>query len=149
MTDWIAVLIAFGIVLVGYGQWRTANHRVVLDLFERRTKVYARLESAILTVLREGAVDNATFDEFAIACADARFLFGSDAMTYLQRVYEDLAVMKVHTQDVINAMPEPADAIDKKYAALTRISQFPVEAPAVFGPYMAMTQKNTPFWRPW
>jgi hypothetical protein len=50
MTDWIAALIAFGIFLVGYGQWRTANHRVVLDLFERRTKVYGRLESAILTV---------------------------------------------------------------------------------------------------
>jgi hypothetical protein len=46
-------------------------------------------------------------------------------------------------------MPEPADAIDKKYAALTRISQFAVEAPAVFGSNMAMTQKSTPFWRPW
>src|SRR3981081_1151636 len=114
MTDWIAALIAFGIFLVGYGQWRTANHRVVLDLFERQTKVYGRLESAILTVLREGVADDTTFDEFTIAYADARFLLGSDAMTYLQKVYQDLAVMKFHTEDVINAMAEPADAIDKK-----------------------------------
>jgi hypothetical protein len=149
MTNWIAVLIAFGVLLVGYAQWRTANQRVVLDLFEKRTKAYGRLESAIVNVMREGAVDNETFQEFATARAEARFLFGSDAIGYLKNVYDDVVYMKVHSDELISRSSDSQVMIDKKYAALNRISEFTERAPEIFGPYVAMTQKNTPFWRPW
>src|SRR3954447_5649586 len=89
MTSWIAVLIAFGVFLVGYAQWRTANQRVVLDLFERRMKAYGRIEGAVAEVMREGAVDHEAFDKFAMARADARFIFGSDVLAYLKALYED------------------------------------------------------------
>ena len=139
MHNWIAVLIAFGVLLIGYAQWRTANQRAVLDLFERRLAAYYELESAIGGVMREGIVDGDAFRRYLNGRMQARFLFGTDVLEFLDSIYDD----------VIDHSAKRVELTDNKFAALRRVSGFAERAPAVFGPYMNMTARNTPFWRPW
>jgi len=139
MHNWIAVLIAFGVLLIGYAQWRTANQRAVLDLFERRLAAYYELESAIGGVMREGIVDGDAFRRYLNGRMQARFLFGTDVLEFLDSIYDD----------VIDHSAKRVELTDNKFAALRRVSGFAERTPAVFGPYMNMTARNTPFWRPW
>jgi hypothetical protein len=152
MHNWVAVTIAFGVFLVGYAQWRTANQRVVVDLFEKRLAAYNELEGAVGQVMREGEVDEAAFRRFLIGKMDARFLFGREVLDYLEAVYRDIVSLKtVYRNDVIDTKPdrERERVIDLKFEVFGRVSDFALKAPEVFGPYMRLDQKNTPFWRPW
>jgi hypothetical protein len=150
MHNWIAVLIAFGVLLIGYAQWRTANQRAVLDLFERRLAAYYELESAIGGVMREGIDDGDAFRRYLNGRMQARFLFGTDVLEFLDSIYDDvIALQTIYRDDVIDHSAKRVELTDNKFAALRRVSGFAERAPAVFGPYMNMTARNTPFWRPW
>jgi hypothetical protein len=52
------VITGFG-ALIAYFQWRTAHQRVVLELFERRVKVFVEFENAARDALN--AVDMRTW----------------------------------------------------------------------------------------
>jgi hypothetical protein len=51
--------------------------------------------------------------------------------------------------DVIEQHKERDKLMDEKYDRLQKIVGFFGTAPDVFGPYMKLSQKNTPFLRPW
>ena len=150
MKEWAPAIIAFLVLLVGYAQWRTANQRVVLDLFDRRLESYQDLEDAVGGVLREGVVDAHAFRRYLDGKMRARFLFGNDVLEFLDSVYDDIvALQTIYTDDVINHSARRMELTDKKFAAVRRVSAFAEQAPLIFGPYMSMTARNTPFWRPW
>jgi hypothetical protein len=75
-----AIIVSLVVAVVQYAQWRTANQKVVIDLYDRRLKVYEQLGKAIGPVVREGEVSEAAFNEFMIGQADATFLFGDDVL---------------------------------------------------------------------
>jgi hypothetical protein len=150
MATWVGVVIAFGVALISYAQWRTANQRVVLDLFQKRIDVYEDIESALGVVLREGKVDEDAFRRFLTSKLAARFLFGRDVLAYLDSIYKDIVSLNtIYRDDVIDTKPDREALINKKYDAFNHIAEFAQNAPEIFAPYMRMNQKNTPFWRPW
>ena len=71
-----AIIVSIVVAIVQYAQWRTTNEKVVIDLSERRLKVYQQLAKAIGPVARDGEVSGAAFQGFMIGQADATFLFG-------------------------------------------------------------------------
>jgi hypothetical protein len=144
-----AIVVSLVVAIVQYGQWRTANQKVVIDLYDRRLKVYTQLEKGISPVLREGKVSQEAFNEFLIGEADARFLFGDDVREYLKTLHEHFAWMLSFTDDVIDRKSNRNQLIDLKSQHLSEIVNFFQEAPDLFAPYMRLEKKNTPFWRPW
>jgi hypothetical protein len=144
-----AIIVSIVVAVVQYAQWRTANQKVVIDLYDRRLKVYQQLEKAIAPVLREGEVSNAAFLEFMIGQADATFLFGEDVQEYLKSLRKCFAWLLSITKEVIDNSPKRAELIDTKHKYIAEIVAFYDTAPRLFAPYMKLTQKNTPFWRPW
>jgi hypothetical protein len=150
MQNWVAVAIAFGVLVVGYAQWHTANQRVVLDLFERRLKIFDALDEAISEVMRVGEVERDALGRYLTAKMSARFLFGDDVMTYLDALWKDLVSLStVYRNEVIDTRKDRAQAIEKKFEVLERVLQWAERAPPMFAPYMRITTRNTPFWRPW
>jgi hypothetical protein len=141
--------VSVGVALVGYAQWRTANQKVVLDLHEKRIKVYDQIEDAIASVMRHGSVADDVAAQFARGRAEARFLFGPDVLDYLQSVWSDVTWIHTYTPDTIRQSPNPSDLFNKRTDTMIRVSNFFTEAPNKFAPYIRMDQKNTPFWRPW
>jgi hypothetical protein len=143
------ITIAVVVAIVQYAQWRTANQRVVVDLYDRRLKVFHQLESAVGIVMRDAEANGDSFQNFAIAQADARFLFGDDVKGYLKSLRESFAWLTSFTNTVIDQTANRNELIDIKYGHIKRIIAFYEEAPAIFGPYIFLTHKSTPFWRPW
>jgi hypothetical protein len=144
-----AVVVSAVVLVVQYMQWRTANQKVVVDLYERRLKVYEQLSKAIGPVLREGEVNGEALRDFMVGEADAKFLFGEEVIAYLENLRRSFAWMSSFSNKVIDQASNRGDLIDIKYKHLREITAFYEVAPDIFAPYMKLTQKNTPFWRPW
>jgi hypothetical protein len=145
----LALFVSLLALFVNYAQWRTANQKVVIDLYDRRLKVYSQLEAAISDVMRDGEVYPKTFHALLLAERIQGSCFGDDVRQYLEGLYSSFSWMTSFTNDVID-QPENRDAmIDIKYKHLAKITDFFKEAPELFEPYIRLTGKNTPFWRPW
>jgi hypothetical protein len=144
-----AIIVSLVVAVVQYAQWRTANQKVVIDLYDRRLKVYEQLGKAIGPVVREGEVSEAAFNEFMIGQADATFLFGDDVLEYLKSLRKCFAWLLSIRNEFIDNSPNRAELIDTKYKYIGEIVAFYDKAPGLFAPYMKLTQRNTPFWRPW
>ena len=91
----IGLLIAAFGALIAYFQWRSTHQRIVLDLFQRRMEVFKEIEGAAKQSVSstERADATAAFWRFASARSDARFLFGADVITKLEKRRADLAAI--------------------------------------------------------
>jgi hypothetical protein len=98
---WIQVLqalltpaIAGAVAVIALFQWRTAQQKVVLDLFNRRMETYTALRK-IVTKIR-GSSSAATTEisfEFLRAMDRAEFLFGDEIVEHLKRI--DAAINEI------------------------------------------------------
>jgi len=83
--------IALLAIVVAIMQWRTAHQRVVLDLFERRMKVYSEIRAVIGSIIGSGKLANEKYFEFMRAIDGAKFLFGREVNRYLKQLNTTLA----------------------------------------------------------
>jgi hypothetical protein len=103
-----AITVSIVVAVVQYAQWRTANQKVVIDLYDRRLKVYQQLEKAVGPVLRDGEVSGAAFKEFMIGQADPTFLFGEDIQEYLKSLRRCFSWLLSMKNGVIDNSPKRA-----------------------------------------
>lgn len=149
MKDAIGLLIAFGVLLVGYAQYRTANQRVVLDLFDRRMSVFEVIGEAIGEITRAGEVTPDILNSFSRARFNATFLFGADVYVYLDELRKDMSWMETYRADLIDSHPNREQILEQRNEVFMRIMEFYKNFEAVFSPYLQLKYKNRPFWRPW
>src|SRR5260370_19959215 len=62
-----APAIALLAIVIAILQWRTAHQKVVLDLFERRMKVYSEIRAVIASIVSSGKLPNENHFEFMLA----------------------------------------------------------------------------------
>src|SRR5688500_12312354 len=84
------------VLAVSYSQWRTANQKVVIDLFDRRKEVYSKLEAPIIQIIRHGTATQEDYRNFVNAQLEAQFLFGKDIAAYLSKILEGVVFMQVY-----------------------------------------------------
>jgi hypothetical protein len=130
---------------IAYAQWRTAHQRLILDLFDRRSKVYADIEGALhdLTneLFNEGDFRLKAWGRLGRAERDARFLFGDE-------VSDRLATLKGPAKVLIGVIADPEG--DLTPAAEERVETFlRMEIVPLFAPYMLLNQRMPGFWWPW
>ena len=65
-------------VLIAYFQWRTAHQRVVLDLFDRRLRIFELAGNACASIISSGKDTVEALRQLHEAKGNARFLFGDD-----------------------------------------------------------------------
>lgn len=85
-TAWLTAVTAGVAAWIAYQQFRTARHRLRLDLFERRMAVYEATISLIQLAIRDA---NLTLDSIFVFVRDtrqARFLFDGPLIEYLEKV---------------------------------------------------------------
>ena len=138
-------------VLIAYFQWRTAHQRVVLDLFDRRLRIFELAGNACGNIISSGKATVEALRQLHEAKGNARFLFGDDVNSYLKDRITDFAFLISFTDEVIRDSPEQQQSIliDKKYKAMTKIAEYQNEAPAIFAPYMRLNQRMPSAWLPW
>lgn len=93
LPDAVSWLSAFGplIVSVGVGyvawqQWQTARHKLKLDLFDRRLRVYQATKDLVNTMMLHGRISDEELGRFYADIRGAEFLFDSDLRSYYTKI---------------------------------------------------------------
>ena len=131
------------VAAIGFFQWRTAQQKAVLDLFDRRRAIYDTVRSAVGQMISSSpGFDQRKEIEFLQAKEQAYFFFGDDVDRYLQQLWEAI----VDVQGADKELPEERDAttrkgiVDRRRAGMDRISQFYAIGRPLFARYMRFSQ---------
>jgi hypothetical protein len=99
---WIQVLqalltpaIAFLAVVTAVFQLRTAQQRVVLDLFDRRLAKYTAVRDVVAKVVASGAATQETSFQFLQALDGVEFLFGDAIVDALNEINKAIGLLTV------------------------------------------------------
>ncbi len=86
----VTAVTAVFIATVGYFQWRTAQQKAVLDLFEERHKIYEVVRNSVRQMLSQSqGFDHQKEIAFVRASERAYFFFGDDVIKYLECLWRD------------------------------------------------------------
>lgn len=120
-------------------QWKTAEEKVRLDLFDRRFATYQELraEASIARMGHESAVV-----AFKTAASRAQFLFGPEVTSFLEATHGDLAADVVQWKSPRSDSPVHHKAgEDRLVARANRLDAFDSRLDTLVAPYMKHHQK--------
>jgi hypothetical protein len=144
IIQWIvAAGTAIFVALVGFFQWRTAQQKAALDLFDRRHAIYLTIRNAVGQMRSSSTgFDQAREIEFLQAMERAYFFFGNDVENYLKQLWSD--IVGVRTADAeLPAANDPETRrkiLESRRVALERIGRFESEGQPLFARYMRFSQ---------
>lgn len=81
LTPTVAVLGSF----IAYRQWRTAQNKLKLELFEQRFSVYAAATTLLASVIGSGKAKDEEIYKFLSATRNAKWLLSSAVADYLEK----------------------------------------------------------------
>lgn len=139
----IAAITAIFVALVAFLQWRTAQQKAVLDLFERRHAIYEIVRNAVSTIAsNSNAFDQGREVEFMQAMERAYFFFGDDVDNYVQQLWSaiiDVRDADKELKDITDFATRHA-AIERRRAGISRVTQFHTTGKPLFARYMRFSQ---------
>jgi hypothetical protein len=154
---WIPLLQALAVptiallaAVIGYFQWKTAQQKVVLDLFDRRMETYTSLRSVVAMVMgSSGAATNENSFKFLEALDRAQFLFGSEVIEYLKKLDAAINEIRMSVAERIDLAsgPEREANIARERAGREMVASFYTTFQSLVSPYLRMDQKSS--WLPW
>jgi hypothetical protein len=153
---WIQILqalltpaIATMAVLIGVFQWRTAQQKVVLDLFDRRLAKYTALREVIAKVMTSGSATDENSFQFVRALDGVEFLFGDDIEQPLKEMNKAIGLLTVLRPErkELGPGPELQAIVRKEREALDMVSSFYSTFHTRLKPYLRMHQKSAGW--PW
>jgi hypothetical protein len=121
---------------IGLLQWRTAQQKAVLDLFDKRFKIYETVKNCVDDVVRNPQYFTERENEFLKAVNEAYFFFGDDLYSYLETLRQDL----VYVRDFDTHGLGSGVAGDKRMQAMIRINEFYQTGRPKFAKYMRFTE---------
>jgi hypothetical protein len=139
----IAAATAIFVAAVGYYQWRTAEQKAVLDLFDRRRAIYDVVHSCVLQMISSSpGFDQQRETEFLRAKEQAYFFFGDDVQTYLEQLWQDIIDVRAADEEQKGPLEssDRTQTIQRRRTALNRISKFYQDGKPLFGKYMRFSQ---------
>ena len=142
MLQFFGAVIAAATVSIAFFQWRTAQQKVVIDVFEERYKIYQQLRAAVSDYLQTLIFQLDAQRAFFEGMSKARYYFGAEVNSYLATILRDINT--AHLFDRYAERPNPN--IDAQIDRLNRINAFYTEIDRMFVPYMRIDQKMPLWW---
>jgi hypothetical protein len=143
-AQWIiAAITAVFVSVVAFLQWRTAQQKAVLDLFDRRHGIYEIVRKAVSTMTSDSnAFDQGQEIEFMQAMERAYFFFGDDVVNYLQQLWSAIKDVRDADKEIANLKDPTAlrAAVAKSEAGLSCVAQFHKTGKPLFARYMRFSQ---------
>jgi hypothetical protein len=134
LLQWIvAAITSVFVAAVAFLQWRTAQQKAVLDLFDRRFKIYETVKNCV-DHMKGNPQDFGGWQEkeFLKAVNEAYFFFDDDLHDYLETLRK--AILTVRDTTKFQATTADRDQ------AISRIDKFYEEGRPKFAKYMRFTQ---------
>ncbi|AYM62930.1 hypothetical protein G6L68_10275 [Agrobacterium fabrum] len=146
MNAWATTIISGLVLVVAFMQWRTAHQKVVLELFERRLRIYDSVAGAVEAFAMAGPW-NEYIDarrRLQSAMSQARFLFGDEVLVNLQAQIDDMAeyiqkIQRVDSQTAVGS--KRRELIDELELISERIDAWFAPFSDLCYPYIRMDQK--------
>lgn len=135
------LIIGCGVVFIAWQQWKLAQNKLRLDLFDRRYKVYDSTRKFLAVITSEAKFDNSHLFEFYAGTSDAGFLFGSDVVDYLAQIRKKALKMRTH-QKTYEHMPVGEDRsrnVEAESKELLWISDQLTAMAKIFTPYLGLS----------
>lgn len=85
---WLTVLTAATAVWIAYQQYRTARHKLKLDLFDRRMLIYEAAKNILQKIVRDATIELNDVMAFGYETRHAEFLFEKELVTYIATMRE-------------------------------------------------------------
>lgn len=107
-TQYLAALLTPTVAVLGLWlasrQWRTAQNKLKLDLFDRRFTVFAAANAFLLSIFRSGKAIDDEAHKYLVATREAKWLFDDSIAEYLEKqIYRkalDLQVLDSELQGI-------------------------------------------------
>ncbi len=144
LTPVVAILA----VTIAFFQWRTGHQKMVIDLFDRRMKIYTDCRDVLRPIVSSpSATTDQNGIDFIRASADAEFLFGEKVVEYLEKVEQaifDLATSEAELKGHLSDQ-DRKDFVARSRTAIDIITSFyKKEFRFRLAPYMRL--KQTLWW---
>jgi hypothetical protein len=81
LTPTVAVLGSF----IAYRQWRLAQNKLKLDLFDRRFSVYEAARSLLASIMTSGKAKDEEVFKFMVSTREAKWLLNDSVADYLEK----------------------------------------------------------------
>jgi hypothetical protein len=145
VVQWIfATGTAIFVALVGFFQWRTAQDKAALDLFERRHEIYLVVRRSVAQMVSSSpGFDQAREIEFLQMMERAYFFFGDDVVKYLERLWDDILTVRTADTEMNGNLLSQADmqrVVGRRREGLNRITQFYKAGQPLFARYMRFSR---------
>jgi hypothetical protein len=140
------IAIAIGAAWIGFQQWRTANDRLVMDLFDRRFKIYDDVAKLVHDVSASSHVDDQTMSLFYLSTHQVKFLFGTEVEAYFEEIRVALRTIEstrlIRKRNEGRLTKEALDAnIDKADEALKFLRAYSANARIILDRYISLRHK--------
>jgi hypothetical protein len=148
----IAAVTAIFVAAVAYLQWRTAQQKATLDLFEERHKLYEIVRSAVGTMTTNSlAFDQAREVEFLQMLERAYFFFGDDVVAYLEKLWKLICGVRAADAALAGLItPAQRGAVSaKRTDDLRAIMRFHTDGKPLFARYMRFAERIPRSFRLW
>jgi len=83
-TPLVAVVAAIFAGMIAYRQWRTAQNRLKLDLFDRRFVVYETVLNLLISIMNNEQLKQGELSKFSLGTRQAKWLFNDEIADYFQ-----------------------------------------------------------------
>jgi hypothetical protein len=123
-------------------QWKTADAKLRLDLFERRLRVYETIQAALLRVIRDGRGNLEMLRDYDAGTQEAEFLFGDGVVEYIRSIRNMIIQTEYLTENWNNQQSDKRLAmIHEKHNILRYMNdEFGSGLAKRFGRYMSFHQ---------
>jgi len=142
------LFLSVAVVVIAALQWRIADNKLRLDLFDRRYKVYDVTRKFLATILREANFTNSQLFEFYAGTSDAEFLFGADVTEHLEKIRKR-AVHLQTAQRIFEPLPvgdERSKHVQAAHDDLSWLTDQITEITKTFAPYLGFANVRLRFW---
>ena len=144
IVQWFfAATTALFVAFIALLQWRTAQQKAVLDLFDRRHEIFLSVRNAVDLILRDTQhFDQHGEQDFAAAKDRAYFFFGDDVEEYLEHLWKDMLALSATEEQRRRSQNEGAS--NRCDVLRHSIGQFYTVGQPLFAKYMRFSQTVPP-----
>jgi hypothetical protein len=100
----ITFLIAAIATYIAYQQWQTNAHKLKLDLFERRYRIYEEARKLLNVVYPSMTVALSDIAAFNASVVEAKFLFGADIQAYIKEISDQARTLEILNSEMREAL---------------------------------------------
>lgn len=132
------LFLSIAVVVVAWQQWRVAENKLRLDLFDRRYKVYDATRKFLAVIVRDATFTDSQLFEFYGCTSDAEFLFRSEVVDYLAQIRKRALDMRLHQKE-FEPLPVGAERsrhVQAHHDQLSWLSDQLTVMTSVFTPYL-------------